>query len=207
MQIVGRDQAPTAPSPCASRNRSKKFPARWTCACSSRTDLPQFNITVDRDKAAELGLTEQNVANSVLLELERQQPGAAGLLAQPRVRRAISHQRPRAGIRDGFRADAQFHADQRRPARHGRRQILANLATMTRVNVPPVFSHYNVAPVIDVYGNVDGRDLGGVLNDIQPLVEKKKDLPRGSSIVVRGQAETMRSSFFGLGVGLVMPSC
>ena len=60
-------------------------------------------------------------------------------------------------------------------------------------------------PVIDVYGGVDGRDLGGVLSDIQPLVEKsKKDLPRGSDIIVRGQAETMRSSYIGLGVGLVM---
>ncbi len=83
-------------------------------------------------------------------------------------------------------------------------QMLANLATITRVNVAPVVSHYNVMPVIDIYGNVDGRDLGGVLNDLQPLVEHiKKDLPRGSSIVVRGQAETMRSSFLGLGVGLI----
>ncbi len=72
------------------------------------------------------------------------------------------------------------------------------------MNVAPVVSHYNVMPVIDVYGNVDGRDLGGVLGDLQPLVEKvKKDLPRGSSIMVRGQAETMRSSFLGLAVGLV----
>ncbi|MEI9959549.1 MAG: efflux RND transporter permease subunit [Limisphaerales bacterium] len=60
-------------------------------------------------------------------------------------------------------------------------------------------------PVIDIYGNIDGRDLGGVLNEIEPLIEKiKKDLPRGSSIVMRGQAETMRSSYLGLGVGLVM---
>jgi multidrug efflux pump subunit AcrB len=59
-------------------------------------------------------------------------------------------------------------------------------------------------PVVDVYGNVDGRDLGGVLARIQPLVEQaKKDLPRGGSIVVRGQAETMRTSFLGLGIGLL----
>jgi multidrug efflux pump subunit AcrB len=67
-----------------------------------------------------------------------------------------------------------------------------------------VFSHYNVLPVIDVYGGVDGRDLGGVLDEIQPAIEKiKKELPRGSSINVRGQAETMRSSFIGLALGLV----
>ena len=83
-------------------------------------------------------------------------------------------------------------------------QILNNLAGISRVNVAPVVSHYNVMPVFDVYGNVDGRDLGGVLDDIYPLVEQvKKDLPRGSSIIVRGQAETMRSSYLGLGIGLI----
>src|SRR6202034_4600286 len=83
-------------------------------------------------------------------------------------------------------------------------QILNTLASITRVNVAPVVSHYNVIPVIDVYGNVDGRDLGGVLSGIQPLVqEAKKNLPRGTSIVLRGQVETMRSSFLGLGIGLI----
>ncbi len=60
-------------------------------------------------------------------------------------------------------------------------------------------------PVIDIYGGVDGRDLGGVLRDLQPLVEKiKPELPRGSTVVLRGQAETMRSSYLGLGGGLLM---
>jgi multidrug efflux pump subunit AcrB len=89
-------------------------------------------------------------------------------------------------------------------AGRGTGQILANLATVTRTAIPPVFTHYDVAPVIDVFGNVDGRDLGGVLHDIGPIVERaKKDLPKGNSIVVRGQAQTMRASFVGLGVGLV----
>jgi multidrug efflux pump subunit AcrB len=86
----------------------------------------------------------------------------------------------------------------------GNGQILANLATVTRSVIPPVFTHYNVAPVIDVYGNVNGRDLGGVLKDIGPIVKRaEKDLPRGSSLVLRGQAETMHTSFVGLGVGLL----
>jgi multidrug efflux pump subunit AcrB len=83
-------------------------------------------------------------------------------------------------------------------------QILENLASISRVNISPVVSHYDIMPVIDIYGGVDGRDLGGVLGQIQPLVEKiKKDLPRGSSIAVRGQAETMRTSYTNLGIGLV----
>jgi multidrug efflux pump subunit AcrB len=82
--------------------------------------------------------------------------------------------------------------------------LLANVATVTRGQAPAVVSHYNVLPVIDVYGGVSGRDLGGVLRDIEPLVEEaKKELPKGSFILLRGQAETMRSSFLGLGVGLI----
>jgi len=84
-------------------------------------------------------------------------------------------------------------------------QLLTNLATIDRGQEPPVISHYNVLPVIDVFGGVSGRDLGGVVRDIEPLLEDaKKDLPRGSFIVMRGQAETMRSSYLGLGIGLVV---
>jgi multidrug efflux pump subunit AcrB len=84
-------------------------------------------------------------------------------------------------------------------------QILANVATLKREEVPPVVSHYNVSPVTDVYGAVDGRDLGSVMDKVRLLVrEAKKDLPRGTTINIRGQAETMLSSYIGLAVGLVM---
>ncbi|MEM5789163.1 MAG: hypothetical protein AAGU11_17755, partial [Syntrophobacteraceae bacterium] len=60
-------------------------------------------------------------------------------------------------------------------------QVLANLASFERANGSPIFSHYNVMPVIDVFGGVSGRDLGGVLRDITPLIEEaKKELPKGS---------------------------
>jgi multidrug efflux pump subunit AcrB len=75
---------------------------------------------------------------------------------------------------------------------------------MTRTNGLPVVSHYNVRPVIDVFGNVSGRDLGGVLRDLQPLLQQtEKELPRGSFLTLRGQASTMHSSFIGLGFGLI----
>jgi multidrug efflux pump subunit AcrB len=67
-----------------------------------------------------------------------------------------------------------------------------------------VVSHYNVSPVIDIYGSVQGRDLGGVAREITPIIDNsRKELPRGSQIIVRGQIETMRSSFTGLLAGLV----
>jgi multidrug efflux pump subunit AcrB len=83
-------------------------------------------------------------------------------------------------------------------------QVLANLATVSRTFSAPVFSHYNAVPVIDVFGGVSGRDLGGVLRDLQPILkETEKTLPRGSHLILRGQAETMHSSFMGLGIGLL----
>ena len=84
-------------------------------------------------------------------------------------------------------------------------QLLTNLASVRRTSSSPIYSHYNVMPVIDVFGGVSGRDLAGVLDDINPLIaEAEKTLPHGSSIILRGQAQTMRASFIGLSVGLVM---
>jgi multidrug efflux pump subunit AcrB len=119
-------------------------------------------------------------------------------------------------------------------AGQGTGQLLANVADIERGQSPPVVSHFDVLPVIDVFGGVSGRDLGGVLRDIQPFIDDytpkpvwqrqlasflgleswldkngwwktpPSKLPRGVSIHVRGQAETMRSSYTGLGIGLVV---
>src|SRR6476660_7021087 len=84
-------------------------------------------------------------------------------------------------------------------------QVLGNLATVTPAVTPAVISHYNIQPVIDVYASVQGRDLGGVARDTRKIVaDFQKKLPRGSRIDMRGQVETMTSSFVGLGIGLVM---
>jgi multidrug efflux pump subunit AcrB len=83
-------------------------------------------------------------------------------------------------------------------------QILANLVTTSTTARPASISHYNAQPMINVYASVDGRDLGAVSDEVFKQVKSiEKDLPRGSHIVVRGQVQTMRSSFIGLGVGLV----
>ena len=67
-----------------------------------------------------------------------------------------------------------------------------------------IVSHYDVQPVIDIYGSVQGRDLGGVARDIEPIIERnRKALPRGTQLIVRGQIQTMNSSFKGLLFGLI----
>jgi multidrug efflux pump subunit AcrB len=83
-------------------------------------------------------------------------------------------------------------------------QLLSNLASVEHFNSAAVLTHYNVQPLFDVYANVQDRDLGGVAREIDRVIaEFQPKLPRGSSLVMRGQVENMRSSFFGLGFGLL----
>jgi multidrug efflux pump subunit AcrB len=83
-------------------------------------------------------------------------------------------------------------------------QMLANVATAHRGEAPAVVNHYNVQPVFDVYCNIDRRDLGGVASAIQKIVEQvSAKLPAATRIEVRGQAQTMQSSFYRLGLGLI----
>ena len=204
VQIVGRDQTGNHAVAVRLAEQIKKVPGAADVHVQQPDDWPQFRITVDRSKAADLGLTEQNVANSVLLGLSGSSQVTPAFWLNPAVgvQYAINVRAPE--YEDNSLQELNALPISAGVAGGSSPQILANLAKIDRVEVAPVVSHYNVMPVVDIFGNIDGRDLGGVLSGIQPLVEKaKKDLPRGSSIIVRGQAETMRSSFFGLGIGLI----
>jgi len=204
VQIVGRDQMTNRAIAVQLAERIKKIPGAVDVRVQQPDNWPQFSITVDRSKAADLGLTEQNVANSVLLGLSGSSQVSPAYWLDPKVgiQYLINVRAPEYAMDSVAQLNALPVSSGRTDENGG--QILANLASIQRVNIAPVISHYGVLPIIDVYGGVDGRDLGGVLKDLQPLIEKaKKTLPRGSSIIIRGQAETMRSSFFGLALGLV----
>jgi multidrug efflux pump subunit AcrB len=86
----------------------------------------------------------------------------------------------------------------------GGAQLLSNLVDVKRSYGPVIINHYNVAPVFDVYSNVDRRDLGSVGRAVEKIVEEERpSLPRGSSLALRGEYETMQSSFFRLGLGIL----
>lgn len=201
VQIVGRDPKNYD---IASRLAAEiqQIPGAADVRVNQPNNLPQMTISVDRIKAAELGLTEDNVANSVLLSLSGSGQVEPTYWLDPNlgIQYLISVYTPQYAIN----SIAQLNALPVNASLTGD-QLLANVSTIHRIDVPPVVSHYNVAPVIDVYGNVAGRDLGNVLDRIVPLVNKmKKELPRGSNIIIRGQAETMHSSYMGLATGLAM---
>jgi len=204
VQFVGRNQEENRALAVKLAEQIKKIPGAADIRVQQPDNWPQFRISVDRSKAADLGLTEQNVANSVLLGLSGSSQVQPAYWLDPRVgiQYLINVRAPEYAMDSVAQLNALPISASR--TSEDSAQILANLATLQRVNIAPVISHYDVLPIIDVYGGVDGRDLGGVLNDIQPLVDQmKKQLPRGTRIVIRGQAETMRSSFIGLAIGLI----
>jgi multidrug efflux pump subunit AcrB len=87
---------------------------------------------------------------------------------------------------------------------NGAPQLLSNLVDVKRSYGPVIINHYNVAPVFDVYANVDRRDLGSVGREIENVIQREQaNLPRGTTLTLRGEYQTMRSSFFRLGLGLV----
>ncbi len=163
--------------------------------------VPQLDITVDRTKASILGMQEQNVANSVLGALAGSQQVNPNFWVDPKngVTYSVTAQEPQYQMDslDSLRNLPILGGTGQTP------QILANVADISRSNTSAVVDHYDIRPVINIYGNVDGKDLGYVSKEVQRLVDaSKKDLPRGSLLIVRGQTKTMQSSFSGLYWGL-----
>jgi multidrug efflux pump subunit AcrB len=205
VQIVGRDLEKNREIASRLSERIRNVPGAVDVRVQQPADQPKLHINVDRTKAGEMGLAERDVANSVLLALNGSGQVQPGFWLSPKlgISYLINARVPEHDM-DSINALNSLPINASKPG-EGNAQVLSNLATVERGMGPAVLSHYNVQPVIDVFGNVDGRDLGGVLHDIEPLVKQaEKELPRGSYIVMRGQAATMNSSFLGLATGLVI---
>src|SRR5258707_7309631 len=185
------------------------------------THRPDLRINVDRIMASQLGLTDQDVAGSILVSLSSTSQVSPNFWVNPsnRVNYRVAVQTPDYRIHSVdallstpiIRSQAST-APRSVPSATGlpggspgqAPQLLGNLADLRRSVSPANVNHYNVQPVYDVYANVQGRDLAAVSTDVQKAIDSvKADLPRGSTIVVRGQVETMNSSFIGLATGLV----
>jgi multidrug efflux pump subunit AcrB len=205
IQIVGREQAENRAIAARLAGQLRHVPGVVDVRVQQPADLPQLKFAVNRVKASELSLTERDVANSMLLSLSGSSQVQPIYWLNPKngVQYLVNVRTPQHAM-DSLAALRSIPVGASRPG-EGDAPLLANLATIRRASSPPTVSHYNVMPVIDVFGGVSGRDLGGVLRAIKPLVaQAQKELPRGSFIILRGQAQTMSSSFIGLGIGLVM---
>ncbi len=205
IQVVGRDQTRNREVAARLAERIRRVPGAVDVRVQQPADLPKFEVAVDRTKASEMGLFEVDAANALLLSLSGSGQVQPVFWIDPKVgiQYLVAVRVPQYQI-DSLSTLGAIPVNASRPGQ-GDAALLANLATVTRTNGPAVISHYNIMPVIDVYGGVSGRDLGGLLRDLKPLIaQAERELPKGSFITLRGQAETMHSSFAGLGMGMVM---
>ncbi len=204
IQISGRDVAANRAIAYRLGGQLRRIAGVVDVRVQQPADLPRLAFAVDRTKASEVGLTERDVANSVLLTLSGSSQVQTMYWLNPKngVQYLINARVPQH-VSDSMAALQTIPANGGRPGQGP--QLLANLASVHRTAVAPVANHYNVMPVIDVLAGVSGRDLGGALRDIEPVLARaRKELPRGTFIWMRGQAATMTSSFAGIGVGLAM---
>ena len=165
-------------------------------------DQPKLHINVDRTKAQLVGFTERDVAQNLLISLSGSFQTSPTFWLDPKtgVSYSITTQTPQYRI-DSLQSLENIPITGTAGARP---EILASLASINRGVGSAVVSHYDIQPVIDIYGSVQGRDLGGVAREIDTTVkETQKELPRGSQLIVRGQIKTMRASYVGLLGGLL----
>ncbi len=203
IQIVGKNMAQNYQLGQELTNEIRHVPGAADVHVQQLMNSPALQLDVDRSRAQQVGLQQRDVAQNLLISLSGsfQTAPTFWLNHDNGVTYNVAVQTPE------YRVDS-LQALMNTPIRApgaASPQVLANLATVSPGVTPAVVSHYNIQPVIDVYASVQGRDLGGVARDIRKIVaDFQKKLPKGSSIVIRGQVDTMSSSFFGLGVGLVM---
>ena len=164
-------------------------------------NYPQINVDVDRTLAGEVGLTQRDVANSLLVTLSGSGQVQPNFWLNPEngVSYPIVVQMPQYRVNSVSDLSNIPVTSQNSKSD----QYLGGLANITHGPSPGVVSHYNVQPVIDIFGDTQGRDLGATSGDISKiLAESKKDLPRGSYTIVRGQVQTMNDAYSQLYFGL-----
>ncbi len=186
-------------------------------------DEPRLTVNVDRTRAQEIGLTQQNVAQSLLVNLSGSFQTTPNFYLDPRngVTYSVVVQTPEyrmdslsalnslpitsaAATAQAASAGQSGAVSTAVPGVVSPVNILGNLANITPATEMGFVSHYDAEPVIDIYANVDGTDLGSVTRAIQRIVDShKKDLPHGSRFILRGQSETMYKSYEGLLLGLI----
>jgi len=202
VQIVGRDAARNYEMAREIRRKVAAIPGAVDVFIRQEVATPTVVLNVDRDRASESGLTQRDVANSVLISLSSSGQVAPNQWLNPQngVSYNVAVQTPQYRV-DSFDALSRTPVT---PSTDSGTQLLGNLARIERTRTTGLVNHYNVQPVFDVYANADQRDLGGVSSDIQKIIDSYSEkLTEGTRIEMLGQVETMRRSFFRLGIGVI----
>jgi multidrug efflux pump subunit AcrB len=200
VQIVGTDMGKSYVIAQQIANKMRHIPGAADVHVQQLLSLPTLHMDIDRNRVTQVGLTARDVAQSVLVSLSGSFQTAPNFWLNPRngVTYQMAVQTPQYRMTDMQDLMAIPVSSQQGS------QLLSNLVQLSPVVRPATVNHYNVQSVIDVYASTQDRDLGAVAADTDKVLKEfEGQLPRGTRIVVRGQVVTMRSSFIGLGLGLV----
>jgi CzcA family heavy metal efflux pump len=199
VQIIGTDMYGSYDIAQQIANKMRHVPGTADVHVQQLLSLPTLHMDIERTRVTQVGLTARDVAQSALVSLSGSFQTSPNFWLNPKneVTYQIAVQSPQyrmTSMKDLLNIPVN---SQQGP------ELMGNLVQMTPATRAASVNHYNVVPVIDVYASTQDRDLGAVAAETDKIIDSfKGHLPRGTTIVVRGQVATMRSSFFGLGVGL-----
>jgi multidrug efflux pump subunit AcrB len=202
IQIAGRNLAANRAFAAGLYQKLNRIPGIADLRIQQPSDQPKLKVTVDRTKAQQAGYAQIDVARNVLITLSGSFQTTPAFWLNPKngVSYNLITQMPQYKV-NSLQALSNIVVSGQASAG---RNILGDFATIERDVEPAVVSHWNVQPVLDIFGSVQGRDLGGVADDINGIVDASlKDLPKGAKLTIRGQMETMTTSFSGLLFGLI----
>ncbi|MGC2528139.1 MAG: efflux RND transporter permease subunit, partial [Candidatus Acidiferrum sp.] len=202
VQVVGNDLEGNERYADALLDKMKYVTGTADLRIQQPFDEPYLRMRVERTKAEELGFSAHDIAQNLLVSLSGSFQTSPTFWVDPknRVSYQIATQTPqyRTDTLQDLENIPVTGTDPTAPP-----SLMASLVSVQRGSGMAEVSHYNVAPVIDIFGAVTGRDLGGVAGDINKIIDAtRQQLPRGSRVVVRGQVQTMQASYIGLLSGL-----
>jgi CzcA family heavy metal efflux pump len=200
LQITGSNQEATEQYALSLLRQMREIPGIADARMQQSNDYPQLDFKADRARIAQYGLTERDVTNAVGTALAGTSQSAPNYWVDPKsgVSYAIVSQTPeyRMNSLESLLSLPVTGAN-------GHSQVLGALGSFTRTQQPAVVTHYNVLNAVDLYATTQDRDLGAVAADLERLIAKnRKDLPRGSTVALRGQVATMNTAFNGLFLGI-----
>ena len=203
VQFSGKDVHALAALAAELTKKIRTIPGAVDAHVHQRLDYPGVDLRMDRSRLQGMGLSASNVGQNLLLALAGSGQTAPAYWLDPRsgIVYNIAVQAPdyRVDSLDTMLNIPVTGGDGARP------QLLGNLVETVPARSQAVVSRYNLLPTIDIYVGVQGTDLASVAAQVQKLVDEMRPrLPRGSQVTVRGQVQTMKASFVGLGVGLAM---
>ncbi|RQH08864.1 efflux RND transporter permease subunit [Paraburkholderia dinghuensis] len=181
----------------------RQMPGAVDARIQQRNDEPALMLAMDRTRMQQLSLSPQNVAQNVLIALSGSSQTSPAFWVSPQngVEYPVTVQTPQ------YR-EASVNAVMGTPVSarpNAPLQLVSNLVQLQPHVGPAIVTHYNIRPVIDLLVSVEGSDLGSVGSRIDGLIKSAQaSVPRGTTITMRGQIDTMRSSYIGLGVGIAM---